>query len=173
MNDQPLWIPTSNEPIVVHYIAPARELLAPYMPAGDAAQLARANELIEQHCQKASPPEVHVTHPAHLDQYTAWLAGYAERGGHPTHFYDYPYERVGFVFAPHGVMVDSAEEFGARSRQVIVPDGQRVARTAPGGPFDGWGHTNVFLMDGYRCVGGWVPAYSNPEFDVYRELADA
>jgi hypothetical protein len=52
--DQVQWIPTSNEPIVVHYVAPARELLAPDMPAVDPAQLARANELIEQHCQKAA-----------------------------------------------------------------------------------------------------------------------
>lgn len=52
MNDQPLWIPNSNA-VVVNYIAPARELLAPDMPAGDPAQLARASELIEQHRQNA------------------------------------------------------------------------------------------------------------------------
>jgi hypothetical protein len=61
MADQVRWIPTSNEPIVVHYIAPARELLAPDMPAVDPAQLARASQLIEQHRQNVSPPEGSMT----------------------------------------------------------------------------------------------------------------
>jgi hypothetical protein len=52
--DQVQWIPSSNEPIVVHYIAPARDPLAPDMPPVDPAQLAWASELIEQHRQEAN-----------------------------------------------------------------------------------------------------------------------
>lgn len=51
MADQVKWIPTSNEPIVVEYVAPARELLAPDIPPVDAAQLALASELIGRHCR--------------------------------------------------------------------------------------------------------------------------
>jgi hypothetical protein len=54
MADQVRWIPSSKEPIVVHYIAPARDPLAPDMPPVDPAQLARASELIEQHHKEAT-----------------------------------------------------------------------------------------------------------------------
>jgi hypothetical protein len=54
MADQVQWTPSSHGPIVVHYIAPVRGLLAPDMPPVDPAQLARASELIEQHRQEAN-----------------------------------------------------------------------------------------------------------------------
>jgi hypothetical protein len=104
------------------------------------------------------------TEPATLGQYVTWLNGYIERGGHPTHYYDYPF--TGFTYALSDVMVDSDAEFGAKSRSIIVPRGRKISRTNPDAYFNGWGHTDLFLMDDYQTHGIWVPVYSDPEFDT-------
>jgi hypothetical protein len=108
--------------------------------------------------------ELDKTIPATLDQYLAWLDGYVKRGAIPTHFYNYPFS--GFTFALSNIMVNSDTEYGANSRSIVVSAGLRVACTRPGGRFDGWGHSSLFLMDGFTVVGSdWIPVYSNPEFD--------
>jgi hypothetical protein len=110
--------------------------------------------------------ELDETTPATLGQYLAWLDGYVKRGAIPTHFYDYPFSRAEFTFALSNIMVNSDTEFGARSRRVIVPEGLRVACTRPGSRFGGWGHSTLFLMDGFAVAGSnWIPVYSNPEFE--------
>jgi hypothetical protein len=73
------------------------------------------------------------------------------------------------------VVVDSDCEYGAQARQIIVPAGTRVERTNPGHCFfNGWGHTDLFWMDGFRTNSvhcAW--AYSDPEFDEFGAVAQA
>ena len=109
------------------------------------------------------------TEPATVQQYAAWLRGYVRRGGKPTHFYDYPISREGFRYAASTVTVDSDYEYGSSLRHIIVAAGVRTERTNPAGPFDGWAHTHMFFMHGYRTNRPTaVPVYSDPEFDEFR-----
>jgi hypothetical protein len=108
------------------------------------------------------------TIPAARDQYLEWLAGYVKRGGKPTHFYDYPFRD--FRYAASGTLiVESDYEFGANSREIIVARNVEARRTNPAGVFGGWAHTGLYFMHGYRTnKPGFVPVYSDPEFDVFR-----
>lgn len=112
-------------------------------------------------------PEPHSldhTEPATLMQYLLWLDGYIKQGGHPTHYHNSPFTR--FVYARSDVVVDSDTEFGSHSRSIIVPRGRKVSCTNPFAYFNGWGHTTLFLMDGYRANDWWVPVFSDPEFET-------
>lgn len=121
-------------------------------------------------CEQAKPTprdEVGATQPATLEQYRDWLAGYFQRGGTPTHFYPYPFERLGFEYATGPIRIDSNHEYGARSRRIIVPHHVSVTCSNPGGSFGGWAHTSLYYLHDYRTQhpNHWVPIYSNPEFD--------
>jgi hypothetical protein len=108
------------------------------------------------------------TEPATVDQYIAWLKGYIKRGGKPTHFYDYPFDGEDFRYASSRVVVDSDYEYGSSSRHIIVARNVTTERTNPAGFFDGWAHTKLFFMHGYRTNSYVVPVYSDPEFDFTR-----
>lgn len=118
----------------------------------------------ERHAERCPDTTV----PATLDQYAAWLRGYIKRGGKPTHFHDHPFK--GFRYAGSATLViDSGYEFGARSREIVVARGVETQRTNPAGLFDGWGHSSLYFMHGYRTnKPGFVPVYSDPEFDFAR-----
>jgi hypothetical protein len=100
-----------------------------------------------------------------ISEYAAWLRGYLAQGGKITHFYDYPFK--GFLFADENILVDRGE-CGANSRHIIMKSGSRALQSSPGGAFDGWGHTTIYLMDGFSlpATHRWVPVYSDSEFDV-------
>lgn len=126
---------------------------------------------------RATPPpdEVEVpanfTIPATIHQYLLWLDGYVSNGGKPSHDYGYAFERSGeWLYAPCGYAVNG--ECGARAKHVIVEHGAEVLNPNPWKPFGGYGHNSLFLMDGYTTNRDfWVPIYSDPEFDPYREMA--
>ena len=94
---------------------------------------------------------------AKVKDYKNWLAGFLEKGGKPTHCYDYPLE---------GGMEDWKTAcsdfriiplFGADSLNIIVPKGIEFL----GGEL---GHNNLYFMDGFSCLDGWVPIYSDIHF---------
>lgn len=120
---------------------------------------------------KSSPSKGSVHPSATLDQYVIWLKGYIKRGGKPTVFLNHPFSTASFEYADHSVIVNSDREYGARSRKIIVEKNVRVWRTNPNAYFSGWGHTKLYLMDGYQVLSGtslYVPIYSDPEFDDIR-----
>jgi len=108
------------------------------------------------------------TQPATRTQYLAWLEGYVQRGGKPTDFYDYPFSQARFRYASSPLVVDSGYEYGSSSREIIVARNVTTERTNPAGPFDGWAHTQVFFMHGYRTNKSIIPVYSDPEFAQFR-----
>lgn len=105
------------------------------------------------------------TAPATLTQYLLWLDGFIKKGGRPSHYYDYPFANARLTYALGDVMVDSGAEYGAFSRHIIVPCGLDARCTNPSASFNGWGHTDLFFMDGYRTNSLEVPVYSDPEFE--------
>ena len=113
------------------------------------------------------------TEPASLDQYVTWLRGYVKHGEKPAHFYDYPFSRAGFRYAATPLTVDSDYEYGSSSRNIIVAAGVTTERTKPAGPFNGWAHTKLYFMHGYRTNDSIVPVYSDPEFDEFRSALNA
>lgn len=119
------------------------------------------------------PAEVEVpenfTIPATTHQYLLWLDGYLANGGRPTHDYDYAFGVRGWLYAPCGFAVNG--ECGSNSLHVIVERGAEVSNPNPWKPFGGYGHNSLYLMDDFRVVGNrWVPIYSDPEFEPYREM---
>lgn len=96
---------------------------------------------------------IHHLRGAEVSEYNAWLKGYMDRGGKPSHFYDYP--------TPTGKLYVALRDFtikplhGAMSISVIVP--ARV--TVTGDP----GHSSVYLMDGFTTLNAHplVPCYSD------------
>jgi hypothetical protein len=108
-------------------------------------------------------------YPASAEDYAQWLRGYVKNGGKVTHHYDYPFSRARFLYASEDVTVDSRKEYGARSRSIIARKGVKVTRSDPSQSFDGWGHTKVYWLDGYRANDTFVPVYSDAVFDEFRK----
>lgn len=128
--------------------------------------------------REAGRPEAHIevpvepnqTTPATIHQYLLWLNGYVQNGGRPTYSYTYPFGGRDWRHAQHRFAVNG--ECGDRSIYVIVEFGGEVINPNPWKPFRGWGHNAVFQMDGYTTNRPeWVPVYSDPEFEPYREMA--
>lgn len=158
-------------------------------PSATDPQVAELHAMMDDLAERATARSLHRTHdrfarrlaegprhpdttvPATIDQYAAWLRGYIKHGGKPTHFYDYPFKD--FRYAASGpLVVESDYEYGANSREIIVARGVETRRTHPAGHFDGWAHTSLYFMHGYRTnKPGFVPVYSDPEFDFARETA--
>lgn len=40
---------------------------------------------------------------ATLDEYISWLRGWIKKGNAPTHYFDVPFSRIGFLFVRGGV----------------------------------------------------------------------
>ena len=93
-----------------------------------------------------------VLRPATRDDYKRWLIGYLRSGGEPTHYYDYKFPEREFYVAVMDFRIQPL--YGAFSFSIIVPKGIRFL----GGEL---GHINLFLMDGFRNIGGWVPVYED------------
>ena len=86
--------------------------------------------------------------------YSDWLKGYMEAGGEPTYAHDYRLPSDFYVATAGFKMMPL---YGAQSIHVIVPTGIEIDVSG------GLGHCNLFFMDGFRCLGSWVPVYSDLE----------
>lgn len=91
---------------------------------------------------------------ASVEDYLAWLMGYIEKGGKPTHVYDYPFARWNWYVAIRHIK--PIPLFGSNSFNIIVPAGVSVQ------PGD-WGHCNLFYMDGYSAT-MFVPIFEDTNF---------
>lgn len=83
------------------------------------------------------------------NDYVAWLRGYLEAGGTPTHHYDYNMPES-FMMATMSFELPAA--YGAQSIQVIVPEGLTVRQN---------GHCTVYNMADFTSCGRWVPMYND------------
>ena len=95
----------------------------------------------------------HSLRPAPFKDYHRWLIGYVERGGKPTHYYDYdtPSGETFIAFADFDL---GDGLYGASSINIIIPEGIRFI----GG---NQGHCNLYYMDGFRHSGHFVPVYKD------------
>ncbi|MBA7716890.1 hypothetical protein ES703_125974 [subsurface metagenome] len=94
---------------------------------------------------------------ARVEDYKNWLAGFLAMDNKPTHCYDYPLERGLDEWKVALSDFQIVPLFGANSLQIIIPKGIKFL----GGEL---GHNNLYLMDGFSCLGGWVPIYSDIHF---------
>jgi len=94
---------------------------------------------------------------ARVENYVTWLKGYLGNGNLPTHSYDYPMSRVidEFFFATNDFEISPL--FGAKSISIIVPEKVKFL----GGEL---GHNQIYLMDEYKNIGGFVPVYLDIAF---------
>lgn len=141
-------------------------MLAMEMQRGMDRRHARPDAVGTAHVEAEVPPNH--TIPATIHQYLLWMEGFIAEGGKPTHFYDYPFDRPTWLYTSLDFAVNG--ECGARSQNVIVEAGATVLNPNPWKPFGGYGHNHLYLMDGFRVIGDWVPLYSDHEFDPYRSL---
>lgn len=112
--------------------------------------------------ESTGPPIADTTRPATLEEYAAWLRGYIRSGGSPDLFLAVPFAHFRMRYAETDVTVDSDREFGAKSRYIILGPGAQANQSNRGRIYNGWGHTKVYGMDGYRLVcGGLVPVFSD------------
>lgn len=141
-----------------------------YRREAEAAEIERSVFL--EHCQ-----------PATLIEYTAWMIGYLQGGGEPSHVYNYEFSRPAVVLngsiGPNGSNLTAGPAnskwwvlaeipgtvpslYGATSLAVIVPKGLAftpgdVPRTFHGA----CGHSEFYFMDGFAVVGDSTPVYSD------------
>ena len=87
--------------------------------------------------------------------YEKWLAGYLNQGGKPTHSYDYGMPEDSWLVATKDFQIEALH--GSDSLQIIVKSGVIFK----GGEL---GHTNLYFMDDFKLMGGWVPVYSDIKF---------
>ncbi len=87
--------------------------------------------------------------------YEKWLAGYLNQGGKPTHSYDYGMPEDSWLVATKDFQIEPLH--GSNSLQIIVKSGVIFK----GGEL---GHTNLYFMDDFKLMGGWVPVYSDIKF---------
>jgi len=101
----------------------------------------REKKKMLRHLRRASPRD-----------YLGWLEGFLARGGEPTHYYDYPMPSEVYVATS---ALDLYPLYGSAAIQIIAPHGIEVRGEL------GFGHTNIFEMEGYTARGGWVPVWVN------------
>ncbi len=92
--------------------------------------------------------------PATIEDYEEWLKGFIQGSGDPTHYYDYPMDRVVDSFF---IAIDDFEIiplFGSQSISVIVPRGVNFL----GGEL---GHNRLYFEEDYDYKGNIVPVYIN------------
>lgn len=137
---------------------------------GERSDLERAAFL--DHCQ-----------PATLLEYTAWMIGYLQLGGEPSHVYNYEFARPGVVMngssGPSGSNLAAGQAspkwwvlaevpglvpslYGAHSLSVIVPQGLAFTPDDVPRTFHGrCGHSAFYFMDRFEIVGNSTPVYSD------------
>ncbi|GAH52097.1 unnamed protein product [marine sediment metagenome] len=93
---------------------------------------------------------------ARVKDYKNWLAGFL-KGFKPTHCYDYPMERGLDEWKVALSDFRIVPLFGTDSLNIIIPNGIKFL----GGEL---GHSNLYFMDGFSHLGGWVPIYSDIHF---------
>ena len=87
--------------------------------------------------------------------YEKWLAGYMNQGGKPTNSYDYDMPEDKWFLATKDFQIEALH--GSNSLQIIVKSGVIFK----GGEL---GHTNLYFMDDFKLMGGWVPVYRDIRF---------
>jgi len=95
---------------------------------------------------------------ASVKDYLKWLEGFFNNGGLPSHCYDYPFERRDFYIARCSLKVPAL--YGAMRLHIIVPAGIDVQPTDNA---RGFGHTEIFWMDGFKTNGS-VSIYNDTNF---------
>lgn len=162
-------------------LAAIRRIVSEYYDEQDEHN-ARRKAFDEQHVVNAERRTAFTRHCrlANASDYAAWLIGYMEAGGQPTHFYDRPMIRPGVTVvggdlvngfqtqeaAPDWMVLceepaDGVPQlYGSQSMNVVVPRGVHTGpmpRTFHGAS----GHNSLYFMDGFRHVGSLVPLYSD------------
>ena len=89
--------------------------------------------------------------------YVAWLKGFLDGGGEPTHLYDYPFPDTFYVAREDFRMIPL---YGAMAIHIIVPSKIIVSHE----PRKNIGHCTLYFMKGYEILGSWVPVYSDTRF---------
>lgn len=121
------------------------------------AKMAQIEKESNERVKKAGELFMGKLRQAKVKDYKNWLAGFLERGGKPTHCYDYPLERGMEEWKVALSDFQIVPLFGADSLDIIIPKGIKFL----GGEL---GHTNLYFMDGFSHAGSWVPIYSDIHF---------
>lgn len=112
-------------------------------------EVARQIHLIERSTEEFW--QINALRKAAPQDYIAWLTGFIEKGGKPTHYYDY--KMPAFYVAQSNVTTFPL--CGFASVNVIVPAHLAVDQN------NGIGHCNFYLMKDFNCIGGWIPIYTD------------
>jgi len=91
---------------------------------------------------------------ARASDYVAWLQGFLASGGELTHYYDYNLPSDFYVAQED---IELIPLYGAASLSIIFPRGVKYL----GG---GLGHCNLYFMEDFGQLGGWIPVYNNTKF---------
>lgn len=134
-------------------------------PRGRASQ--SAQELMFQHeleSQREQARAVKVLYPrlrkANKEDYRKWLEGYRKRGGRvDRNSSSRPFQDSSRWYVALGNL-EPVSLCGSRSLKIIVPEGVDVG-FLESEPFEGWGHTNFFYMEGFRSSRGDAPTFSD------------
>ena len=94
--------------------------------------------------------------PATKKNYMEWLAGFLDKDGDITNSYDYDMQLDNWVVATNDFKISPL--FGSMHYNIIVPTGIVFRGGAEG-------HTNLYFMDKFSCIGGWVPIYNDTKLD--------
>lgn len=112
-------------------------------------------EVIEAHNSQVIEAErllLGKTTQASKEDYEAWLAGYINNGGEITHTYDYSWSDRNWCLAVRDFRISPL--CGSDALYIIVKSGVKLL----GGDL---GHSEVYLMDGFKLLGSWVPTYED------------
>ena len=93
--------------------------------------------------------------PASKSDYEAWLKGFIEAGGTPTHTYDYNIHLRDWYAAI--IDFEICPMYGANSINIIAREGVKFL----GGER---GHCNIYLMDKFVSYGHFIPVYKDIRF---------
>lgn len=127
-------------------------------------ELERERYLEKSVAEKSRAERVMLSHcvPATINDYKEWLKGYLSAGNIPTHFYDYPFERVAEDFFLGMEDFEVVPLYGANGVSIIVPSGTNVLGNDTG-------HNRLYFEEGYKTLGShgssaYVPIYSDIAF---------
>lgn len=107
------------------------------------------SQTVREHYEYEIAPKLRT---ATVRDYAAWLRGFMEHNGKPTHFYEYPFRReTGFKVAQESFGFQD-ELHGSQAIHVIAADPSMFL----GGPL---GHCTLYFMSDFSHRGAWVPVY--------------